>query len=126
MLQFRLTGTQMGLLVPGEVKNGLSGTKRGFLVPERILNGRAPTGLAIAARCLFLDVVTAKHKAQVRKRATARTVSTAGTLTRASVSITTPARCYSPVLPFIVVDTLGFPLVLRLVVACREAYGHNA
>lgn len=64
MLQFRLTGTKMGLLVPGEVKNGLSGTKRGFLVPERILNGRAPTGLAIAARCLFLDVVTAKHKVQ--------------------------------------------------------------
>lgn len=60
MLQFRLTGTKMGLLVPGEVKNGLSGTKRGFLVPERILNGRAPTGLAIAARCLFLGVVTAK------------------------------------------------------------------
>lgn len=59
MLQFRLTGTIMGLLVPGEVKNGLSGTKRGFLVPERILNGRAPTGLAIAARCLFLGVVTA-------------------------------------------------------------------
>ena len=59
MLQFRLTGTKMGLLVPGEVKNGLSGTKRGFLVPERILNGRAPTGLAIAARCLFLGVVTA-------------------------------------------------------------------
>ena len=59
MLQFRLTGTKMGLLVPGEVKNGLSGTKRGFLVPERILKGRAPTGLAIAARCLFLDVVTA-------------------------------------------------------------------